>query len=658
MDLSKISISILKNMFLTRFCDQKMDILVKQNKGSSFFLSCMGHEIIGSIFASLLDNKKDFAFPYYRDRAFALGYGCSLLDIIAAFLARDVKNHSGGRMMLDHFCDKEKRIPVQSSVVGSQFLQATGVAKSIRLKKENGIVYVSCGDGACSQGDFYEALNFSSIHMLPIIFVVQDNNFAISTPIKEQTAAGCIYEVVKNFPNVNAYVAEGKNFEDFFIKAFDAIKKAYMGPVVFVGKVPRLQAHTISDDPSVYKSLELMEKEKLEDPLMNLEKWVVEKDYIKKEDIDKVKQEIKQEVEKVSIEAEKIPFAKNEKSSFKVFKDFDLKQEPIEFSEKKITILKALNNTLIEEMEENKNILVFGQDVAGEKGGVFQVTKNLSKKFGNRCFNTPLAESTIVGLAIGLSFNGFIPIAEIQFSDYCWTGINQLANELSSIYYRSNGQYNCPIVIRMTCGGYVQGGPYHSQSLEAIFAHVPGLKVVIPSNSMDAKLLLKSAIKDPNPVIFLEHKVLYRNMDFCFKKEAISGSIPLGKANIIEKGKDLTLVSWGMTVPMSYQVIKEIKEFSIELIDLRTINPLDIDTILESIKKTNRLLIVHEAWETGGFGAEICARIADIGFTYLDAPIKRIGAKNCPIAFCKVLENEILPQKEDIKEAIFELLEF
>ncbi|MFN0065371.1 MAG: alpha-ketoacid dehydrogenase subunit beta, partial [Chlamydiales bacterium] len=301
-----------------------------------------------------------------------------------------------------------------------------------------------------------------------------------------------------------------------------------------------------------------------------------------------------------------------------------------------------------------------GQDVAHGKGGVFGVTRGLTEKFGkNRCFNTPLAESTIVGIAIGIGVDGIHkPIAEIQFADYLWTGINQLFNEAASIHYRSNGEWNVPIVIRMPCGGYIQGGPYHSQSIEGFLAHCPGLKVVIPSNAHDAKGLMKTAIRDPNPVVFLEHKALYRQQKFAARPEPSKEFLlPFGQANVVHKGSDVTVVAWGMMVMVTNEIAEKLafEKISVEVIDLRTIVPLDIETILTSVKKTGKLLVVQEAPSNCGFGAEILARVAEEGFEYLDAPLHRVCGFDSPVPYSKPLENEVLPQAETIEAEIRKL---
>lgn len=654
------ALNVLKVIYTTRFIDEKMNNLVKQNKGTSFFLSAKGHEIVGAVAALTLEEGRDWAFPYYRDRAFAVGFNCPIVEIFAAFLARDIPTHSGGRMMLDHFSDKKRRIPCQSSVVGSQFLQAAGLAKSIKLRNKNEVVYVSAGDGATSQGDFHEALNFSCLHKLPVIFVIQDNSWAISTPSHEQTAGGCISNMAKGYENLNVYTVDGSDYEKLcraFQKAYSHAKESL--PSVIVAKVPRMGPHTCSDDSKKYRDDSLEIKR---DPLPFFEKWLVDKNYISLKEIQDLKNEIKDLVEKAALEAEKLPFPKKETAASLVFKDVKVeeKSSPSASSEE-IVIMDGLNRALEEEMTRDPDVVVFGQDVAHGKGGVFGITRELTAKFKDRCFNTPLAESTIIGIAIGLSFGNHKPVAEIQFADYSWTGMNQIVNELSSIYYRSNGMWNCPVVIRMPYGGYIQGGPYHSQSIEALFTHVPGLKVVIPSNAYDAKRLLKTAIRDPNPVIFLEHKALYRQRVFCARKEPSSDELlPFGKASIVKEGKDLTLVAWGMMVVMANEIVEDLKkqDISVELIDLRTLNPLDMDTIIASLKKTGKLLVVHEACKTGGFGAELSARITEEAFHYLDAPVLRLGAKDCPVPYCKDLEDAVLPQKEDIRQKILELASY
>lgn len=652
-------------MHLTRFMDDKMSKLVRQNKGATFHLSVTGHEMIGALSALAMRPGTDWAYPYYRDRAFAIGLGCSIEDLLATFLAREIPNHSGGRMMPEHFSQKDLRIPCQSSVVGSQFLQAAGTAKSAKLRKTDEVVYVSGGDGSTSQGDFHEALNFSCVHKLPLIFVIQDNGWAISVPVQEQTAGGNCAKFGQGYEGLSVFEIDGCDYLQTSEALALANQKARLGegPSLVVAKVPRMGPHSSSDDPKKYKSDALIEEAKGRDPIARFEKWLLSEGVITVDELEGIRKKHFDQIEASAAMADQIPFPKKETAHLKVYAPFETPVSKPREPGESIVLMDALNHAILEEMERDPGVVVFGQDVAWGKGGVFGITRTLTDLFGkDRCFNTPLAESTIVGLAIGLSQDGFHkPVAEIQFADYSWTGMNQIFNELSSIYYRSNGMWNCPVVIRMPYGGYIQGGPYHSQSIEAFLSHCPGLKVVIPSNAADAKRLLKTAIRDPNPVIFLEHKALYRQRLFCARPETGPEEfLPFGEANIVRSGTDVTVVAWGMTVLMANEAAENLSKegYSIEVIDLRTIVPLDVETIKASVQKTGKLLIAHEAARNAGFGAEIAARIAEEAFAYLDAPVQRLAGKDCPVPYCKDLEDAVLPQKKDIEEAIRSLAQY
>ncbi|MES2344492.1 MAG: thiamine pyrophosphate-dependent enzyme [Chlamydiota bacterium] len=658
----------LEMVYLTRFVDEKMSKLVRQNKGGTFHLSVMGHEMVGAIGALTLTPGKDWGLPYYRDRAFAISLGCDITDVIGAFLARDVPHHSGGRMMPEHFSHKGLNIPCQSSCVGSQFLQAVGVAKALQLAGDDAVVYVSAGEGATSQGDFHEALNFAALHKLGVIFTIQDNGWAISVPVSEQTAGGSIVNMAQGIEGLDCFSVDGCDYEELTNAFEQAVAKgrAGLGPSLVVAKVPRIGAHSSSDDPGKYKTQEITSEEKERDPIPRFEAWIVQMGFKTKEELQEMRQELFERVEAAALIADQIPFPDVKTAASLVFKEVEslpYTEEEFSSSKESVVMVDALNHALDEEMQRDPKIIVFGQDVAHGKGGVFGVTRHLTDKYGvERCFNSPLAESTIVALALGMSLvDNYKPVAEIQFADYLWTGINQLFNELSSFYYRANGEWNCPVVLRMPCGGYIQGGPYHSQSIEAYLAHCPGLKVVIPSNAADAKRLLKAAIRDPNPVIFLEHKALYRQRVFCAQREPEEHEIiPLGKAKIVRKGRDLTLVAWGMMVFMAVEVAERLADerIDVEVIDLRTIVPLDFATIVESLKKTGKLLIAHEAARTCGFGAEIAARASEMCFEYLDAPVVRVTGQDCPVPYCKILEDAVLPQKEDLEKAMRKLAGF
>ncbi len=655
-------------MLLTRALDEKMSKLVRQNKGGTFHLSVLGHEMIGAASGVALTAGKDWALPYYRDRACAIGLGADIVDLLATFLARSAPHHSGGRMMPEHFSHKPLNIPCQSSCVGSQFLQAVGVAYGLKISGSDAVVYVSAGDGATSQGDFHEALNMAALHRLNVLFVIQDNGWAISVPSKEQTAGGSIVPIAEAYPGLSVFDVDGCDFKEVIEALDQAICKGRRkeGPSLIVAKVPRIGAHSSSDDPSKYKSKEQMAAAKELDPMPRMQAWLIDQGYSTESEIEALKETIFKEVEEATLVADAREFPDPARVTDHLFKETEeiiLGEDCDLPAADGVVIMDALNHALDEEMARDEGVVIFGQDVAHGKGGVFGITRGLTEKYGTkRCFNTPLAESTIIALALGISLvDGFKPVAEVQFADYLWTGINQLFNELSTFHYRSNGEWNCPVVLRMPYGGYIQGGPYHSQSIEAFLAHAPGMKVVIPSNASDAKRLLKAAIKDPNPVIFLEHKGLYRQRVFCARKEPKEDEIlPLGVAKCVREGRDVTCVCYGMMVVMAYEVAERLslEGISVEVIDLRTIVPLDLETILLSIKKTGKVLITHEAARNCGFGAEIAAQIAEVGFAYLDAPIQRLAGKDCPVPYSKGLEDAVLPQREDLEKALRSLAQF
>lgn len=674
--LSQISIPLLENrslclqilhqLYITRSVDQKMQKLAKQNKGGTFHLCMDGHELVGIIAAFSLISKTDWALPYYRDRAFVIGIGAKLIDLFASFLGKQSVNHSSSKQMPEHFSDTELRIPCQSSVVGSQFLQAVGIAKAISLQKKREVVYVSGGDGSTSQGDFHEALNFSCLHKLPIIFVIQDNGWAISVPVSEQTAGGTCARIASGYEGLVVNEVDGCAPEPLAIAMHDAVNRARdnLGPSLIVAKISRIGGHSSSDDPKKYKTKTDFERDTERDPIPKFEQWLLQREWIDESDIQVMRRSSFTIVEEAAAQALELPSPDitnfRKETNFQAISLTDTDPLDCTHSDREsVVIVDALNHALEEEMRRDSSIIVFGQDVAGGKGGVFGVTKDLTHKFGqDRCFNTPLAESTIIGLAIGMSLAGLRPIGEIQFADYIWTGMNQLFNELASMYFRSNGEWSCPVVIRMPYGGYIQGGPYHSQSIEAFLIHRGGLKVVVPSNATDAKCLLKAAIRDPNPVIFLEHKALYRQRLFCARPEPSNEQISvLGKGIILTPGTDLTVVSYGMIAVMAYEIAQKLQEenISVEVIDLRTLFPYDLDLILQSVQKTGKLLIAHEAAKVCGFGAEIAAAVMETSFSSLDAPIMRIGGLHVAVPYSKELENVCLPQKHQLETAIRKL---
>lgn len=650
------ALALYDKMVLCRALDEKTFKLSRQNKGGTFHISTCGHEMVGVLAALHLSSGSDFALPYYRDRGFAVGFGADLTELIAVSMGRATQNHSGGRMMPEHFSDPDLRLVCQSSVVGSQFLHAAGIAKSITLAKTGEMAYVSGGDGSTSQGEFHEALNFSALHKLPVLFSIQDNGWAISVPTKDQTAGGNIATVIKSYPGLRLIEADGCDFESLDEALQTAVShiRSGSGPVVLISKVPRLMPHSSSDDQRKYKSEEAIALDQERDPIRCLEKYLEAKG---ESGLASRKAALYAEIEKASELAEKVPFPDPKSAGERILApasdtvQIDATGEPI-------VMIDAINHALHEEMAKRPNMVVFGQDVAAGKGGVFGATRGLTDAFGEeRCFNSPLAEATIIGVAAGMALTGYhTPVVEIQFADYLWTGINQLFNEVSSIYYRSDGKWSCPLVIRMPCGGYIQGGPYHSQSIEGFLAHCPGLKIALPSNAADAKALLKSAIEDPNPCIMLEHKGLYRQRYFSATPEPTADSrCAFGKANLVQEGEDVTVIAWGMLVPMAKESAAKLKGVDVEIVDIRTPSPLDQEAIIKSVKKTGKVLIAGEAPVEVGLAAEIAALIAENCFEYLDAAPIRIGAKACAVPYSKGLEEAVLPQAADVLAALEKL---
>ncbi|ANH78198.1 alpha-ketoacid dehydrogenase subunit alpha/beta [Candidatus Chlamydia sanziniae] len=664
---------IFKLVWVLRFAESKMLLLSRQSdSGGTFQLSCAGHELAGVLAGKSLIPGKDWSFPYYRDQGFPIGLGCDLSEIFASFLARVTPNHSSARMMPYHYSHKKLRICCQSSVVGTQFLQAAGRAWAVKNIRSQEIVYVSGGDGATSQGEFHEMLNFVALHQLPLVTVIQNNRWAISVPFEEQCGVDLL-RLGECYQGLAVYEVDGGDYatlQHTFSIAIERARQSFV-PALILIDVVRLGPHSNSDNHEKYRSKLELQTCNEKDPLLRLERELIENYGFSTAEIAAIKAEAQEEVSQAYTLAEAFPFPCKGTTSHEVFSphtlsliDYESSHEAqhLRVSEPKV-MRDAITEALVEEMTCDSGVIVFGEDVAGDKGGVFGITRNFTKQFGpSRCFNSPLAEATIIGTAIGMALDGIHkPVVEIQFADYIWPGINQLFSEASSIYYRSAGEWEVPLVIRAPSGGYIQGGPYHSQNIEGFLAHCPGIKIAYPSNAADAKALLKAAIRDPNPVVFLEHKALYQRRIFSARPVFCGDYIlPFGQAAIVHPGTDLTVVSWGMPLVLSFEVVQELKldGISVEIIDLRTIVPCDFATVFKSVEKTGRLLVIHEASEFCGFGGELVATVAEQAYMHLDAPIRRLGGLHAPVPYSKILENEVLPQKDQIAQAIKNLAEF
>lgn len=652
-------------MYTSRLLDEKIGVLLKQGE-SSFHMSAGGHEAIQVAAGLAMQSKKDWFFPYYRDQAFCLTVGMTIKEILLGFLGRRNDPSSGGKQMPNHFGHKDLNIVSASSSVGAQFLQAVGTSLANNYNKESGITIVCCGEGGTSQGEFYEALNWASIDKLPVIFLIQNNDYAISVPSIVQKPGGVVSLIGSGYKDLKIYKVDGCDF----IKSMEVINNAYdyarekKGPVLIEANVVRLFPHSSSDNQKKYRSdKELIENLK-KDPLIILKKQIKDLKYLNDEDFDLIKDEIYKNINKETEEAllEEKPSKDEAMRHIYSDKEKEILVNPIKFKETEVVLIDAINIALTEEMKRNENIVVFGEDVAGGKGGVFQATRNLTKEFGyKRCFNTQLAEASIIGVGIGMALKGLKPVVEIQFGDYIWPAMIQLRNELSTMRYRSNNSFSSPMVIRIPVGGYIHGGLCHSQSIEAFFAHIPGLLIVAPSNSLDAYGLLKSAIRGEDPVLFLEHKFLYRQKfaQSCLPEE--DWTFPIGKGKIKKTGNDMTIIAYGSILYKCLQaanVIELNNDASLEIIDLISIQPIDWEIVFESVKKTGKVLIVHEDTKFMGLGAEIVAQISNNCYEYLDAPVERCAAKDSHIPFSNILEDEVLPQVKDIELSILKLLSY
>jgi 2-oxoisovalerate dehydrogenase E1 component len=660
----EVLVDIYRKMVLSRKLDEKMLVLLKQGKGF-FHIGCAGHEAAQAAVGLLSRPGHDWFCMYYRDLMMCLMLGMTAEEVMLAHVAKADDPNSGGRQMSEHFGSREKHIMTTSSSVGAQFLPAVGFGMAIQRHGEDAYAYSSCGEGATSQGDFHEALNWASRIKAPVLFFVQDNKYAISVPVTEQTAGGSPYFLTRAYEGLTRARVDGTDFFKTYAVVQAAMEhmRAGKGPVCVVADVVRLLPHSSSDNHAKYRTPEELELDRQVDPIARFEVQLVEAGVLSEEAIADLRKEVQREVDAAAKWADEQADPEPETATQHVYFEGDpgLEYEKSEPSGAPIVMVDAINHALHEEMARNDKMLVYGEDVAGGKGGVFTATRELTATFGpDRCFNSPLAEASIIGTAVGLAASGFKPVVEIQFADYIWPALQQLRNQVASFRYRSNGDWSCPMVIRVPTGGYIHGGLCHSQNIEAFFAHMPGFKIVMPSTAADAKGLLKTAIRMEDPVVFLEHKALYRMAAARSPEPDADYLLPFGKARIVREGTDLTIVTYGMMVYKSINVARQLEKegVSVEIIDIRSILPLDSETIMASVAKTNRALVVYEDHEFGGFGGEIAAQISDRMFDYLDAPVRRLAGAFSPIPFADPLERAVLPQDEDVLRAARGVLEY
>jgi 2-oxoisovalerate dehydrogenase E1 component len=684
---------IYRTMYLSRKMDEKEIQLHRQ--GRSFFqISAAGHEALQMAAALALRSGYDWFFPYYRDRTLALALGVTPLDQLLEALGAGTAPFSGGRQMPSHWGSKPLHIVSRASSTGTQWNQAVGCAEAALYYplnpdaaregaragaafEKDEVVCVTGGDGATSEGEFYESLNVASQRRLPVLFLIEDNGFAISVPVEVETAGGNISHLLGKYPNLHVEEVDGADLW----KSLEALQRAAAhcrerhGPALVHGHVMRLHSHSLSDDQKLYKTPEEMAAEAARDPLPKFADYLEAEGILSATERAQLESEVQQQVEKATDEALRAPAPQPATIRQHVYSptvdptssDFDRSPR---FSGDPGTMVDLLNACLHDEMKRDPRVVLFGQDIADcsreenlskvkGKGGVFKVTHGLQRQFGShRVYNAPIAEANIVGRAIGYALRGLKPVVEIQFFDYIWPAMMQIRDELAVMRWRSISNFTCPAVIRVAYGGYLSGGSiYHSQCGESIFTHTPGLRVVIPSNALDANGLLRTAIRCDDPVMFLEHKHLYRQT---YNRSPYPGPdymVPFGKASIVREGKDLTVVTYGALVQKALVAVEKLAEegVSAELIDLRSLNPFDWETIATSVRKTSRVLVAHEDCLSFGYGAEIAARIADELFHELDAPVMRVGAEDTFVAYNPVLEREILPETSDLEQAMREL---
>ena len=705
-------------MYTSRRIDDR-EIMLKRQQKIFFQMSGAGHEAIGAAAGMTMKAGYDWFYPYYRDRALCLALGASPLEMFLQAVGAADDPSSGGRQMPSHWGYRRLNIVTQSSPTGSQILQAVGCAEAGRYFSQrpkaaeipvakdgdapdyrqfknvsvrgDEVTYVSLGDGTTSEGEFWEAMNAVALNKLPVIFCVQDNGYAISVPVEVQTAGGSISRLVSGFPNFHFEEVDGTDP----VASYGAFQRAAQycreghGPAFVHAHVIRPYSHSLSDDERLYRPDSERERDAARDPVSRTQMFLLREGILDEKGINDLEKKVEEELQ-VAVDQALAALPPAPESVMKYVYSPDVDPSAAAFDTQAVigsdsadgkkpvakTMADLINLTLRDEMKRDERIVIFGEDVADcsreeylkrklvkGKGGVFKLTFGLQCEFGNdRVFNSPLAEAAIVGRATGMATRGLKPVVEIQFFDYIWPAMMQIRDELSVIRWRSNNVFSCPVVIRVAIGGYLTGGAiYHSQCGESAFTHIPGLRVIFPSNALDAAGLLRTAIRCDDPVLFLEHKRLYRETYGRAPYPGTEYMIPFGKAKIVNPGTDLTVITYGAVVPRALQAAQKLERehgVRVELIDLRCLNPFDWETIAASVAKTNRALVAYEDTLSWGYGAEIAARIADGLFDHLDAPVRRVAAADTFVAYQPILEDAILPQANDLFRAMKELAEY
>lgn len=656
------SLELYKKALLVFYVEERMKIFARQAK-CSFVSSSRGHELTQAGIASLLKPGHDWFFTYYRSKGTALGIGLPLKNLFLGMLGREGDPNSAGRNMPEHFSSRALNLAARTACTGSQYLQAVGAATAIKKKQSDAVVYVESGEGATSEGEFFESLNWAARESLPVLYVIQNNGFAISVPQKIQTVS-TIQRIAEGF-GVTAVGIDGLAFEEIYAKVpplIESIRNGH-GPVLIEAKVVRIDPHSSSDDQRKYRSQEDIEETLQRDPLVRMEERLLECGVLTQFEVEQLKEKTRNEVNEAAEWADAQPEPSGTGLMGHIYvagPGNDEERSPVYRPGHPVAFIDAINHGLQEELELNQKIHMWGEDIADPKGGVFGVTRGLSSKFGDRVRNSPLAEASIVGVAAGMAMAGYKPIVEIQFADYLWPAAMQLRNEIPTVRWRSQGAWNCPVVVRIAVGGYIKGGPWHSTCVESFFSHIPGWRIVFPSCAEDAKGFIKAAARSEDPVIFLEHKALYRKIQAKTPEPDADYVLPFGRGRVCREGRDITVVSWGNAVYLALEAAEYFQQrgTSVEVIDLRSIAPLDEELIFRSVRKTSRVVIVHEDSLLMGFGAEVAARIASDCLEYLDAPVLRVAARDSFVPSAPSLEALVLPSTQDLRDAIEKNLRF
>jgi 2-oxoisovalerate dehydrogenase E1 component len=693
-------IKIYRTMYLSRRLDDREIQLKRQNK-IFFQISSAGHEAVCAVMGLLLRPGVDWLFPYYRDRALCLMLGVTPYETLLAAVGAKDDPSSGGRQMPSHWGQPRLNIVSKSSCTGTQFVQAVGAAEATQYyqgrakalaqakkaplgeyvrHESDEIVYVSGGDGATSEGEFWESLNVACAKKLPLLYLIEDNGYAISVPVEVQTAGGSISKLVRGFPGLHVAECDGTDpFENYAVcKEATQYCRERRGPALVHAHVTRPYSHSLSDDEKLYKAPEEREEEARRDPISKLALRLVREGILDQKQIESLEAEVDEEIRVATDQALEAEQPAVESILTNVY---SLETDPTStafetqphFHNAPKTMVEMVALTLSDEMARDERIVVFGEDVADAsleenlkqvkgKGGVFKATSGLQRKYGHdRVFNSPLAEASIVGRAIGMAVRGLKPVAEIQFFDYIWPAMMQIRDELCVMRWRSNGAFKAPAVLRVPIGGYLTGGGvYHSQSGESIFTHCPGLRVVMPSTALDVAGLLRTAIRCDDPVMFLEHKHLYRQPYNRSENPGPDFTIPFGKARVVKEGSDLSIITYGAVVHRAEVAAAQLQRegINVEIVDLRSLSPYDWEAISATVRKTHRVIVAYEDMLSWGYGAEIAARIADQLFEELDAPVKRVAAMDTFCAYQPKLEDVILPQTGHITAAVKQLLDY